>query len=307
MTRRDVRSIAREGRRRATAAADALRGGGRGGRARPISAVDDPDAWWHLLPFTTHRIPLGGGFETASVGVDAMDDVRTDLVVDACGGSLDGLTVVDLGCLEGGFTLALAARGAAYAVGIEAREISVARSRLAAGLLGATNVEFVQADIKDELARRDAFDVVFAAGILYHVADPAALLSTIRASCRRVALVDTHVAHPSQPTHGCSDLVERTFGGSTYRGRMFPEYDAAATASEKSELLWAAWSDVDSFWPLEEDLVAMMEAAGFDSVQKVDLVADGRAARWGVDHLQRVVYVARVGDGTAADDGAVTS
>ena len=69
--------------------------------------------WWDLLPFTAHRITLAPGFETDVAGVPPVDDIRTQFVVDACGGSLDGRTVVDLGCLEGGFTLAFAQRGAA--------------------------------------------------------------------------------------------------------------------------------------------------------------------------------------------------
>jgi 2-polyprenyl-3-methyl-5-hydroxy-6-metoxy-1,4-benzoquinol methylase len=147
-----------------------------------------------------------------------------DLVIEACGGSLDGRTVVDLGCLEGGFTLAFAENGAQLALGIEAREISVRRCELARDLLGLDNAEFVEADIKDELAKRDAFDVVFAAGILYHVADPAGFLVTMREACKGVALIDTHVAREDDATHGCSVITTRNSGDQTYRGRIFPEY-----------------------------------------------------------------------------------
>lgn len=291
MTSRDLPSIARGARRRIAAAVGALRG-----RPAPGWRLDVPDqhGWWDLLPFTTHRIPLAPGLESATVGVNPFDDVRTDLVVEACGGSLVGRSVVDLGCLEGGFSLAFADRGAERVVGIEARAISVERCRLAATLRRDTAVEFVEADIKEELARREPFDVVFAAGILYHVADPAALLRTIRESCTTVALIDTHIADDAVPSHGCSAVIEMASDGRRYRGRMFPEYAPDVSADEKSDLLWAAWSDVDSFWPLEDDLVAMIGDAGFGSVEKVDLVADGRANRWGVDQVNRVVYVARV-------------
>jgi SAM-dependent methyltransferase len=291
MTSRDLASNAHAARRRIAAAVGALRG-----RPAPGWRLDVPDqhGWWDLLPFTTHRIPLAPGLESAVVGVEPFDDVRTDLVVEACGGSLVGRSVVDLGCLEGGFSLAFADRGAERVVGIEARSVSVERCRLAAVLRGETTVEFVEADIKEELGRREPFDVVFAAGILYHVADPAGLLRAIRASCTAVAVIDTHVADVAAPSHGCSSVTEVSLGGRQYRGRMFPEYDPGVSAAEKSDLLWAAWSDVDSFWPLEDDLVRMIGDAGFGSIEKVDLVADGRANRWGVDQVNRVVYVARV-------------
>ena len=293
MTRRSMSSIGAAAATRGAATWSALRGSVP--ESEPVLVqVDRPAGWWDLLPFTVHRIPLGGGLETATIdGVDPFDDVRTDLVVDACGGSLDGRTVVDLGCLEGGFTLAFAERGAAHVVGIEARSLSVERCELARALRGAERVEFVVADIKDELLRRDPFDVVFAAGILYHVGDPAELLRIIRASCREVALIDTHVAHPTIPTHGCSELVDLVSGGHSYRGRRFQEYEPDASASARDGYLWAAWSDSQAFWPLEEELVKMITDAGFSSVEKVDMDVDDRRSRWQVDEINRVVYVVR--------------
>jgi SAM-dependent methyltransferase len=280
--------------RRGKAALDGLLG-----RSSTVPVPLEPEpsrasGWWDLLPFTTHRITLAPGIETAPVGVDALQDVRTDLVIDACGGSIEGLSVVDLGCLEGGFTLAFAQRGARLALGIEARDISVRRCELARDLLGIGAAEFVRADIKDELARRDVFDVVFAAGILYHLADPAGFLRTMRSACRGVALIDTHVADADRATHGCSEVVTRSSGERTYRGRMFAEYAPDVADDVKDDLLWAAWSDTDSFWPLEEELGAMILDAGFASFEKVDLGADGRASRWGVDQTNRVLYIARV-------------
>ena len=75
---------------------------------------------------------------------------------------------------------------------------------------------------------------------------------------------------------------------------MIHQWAWQETDSEKGDLLWAAWSDIDSFWPLEEDLVAMIKDAGFASAEKIDLAGDGRASRWGVDQTNRVVYIARV-------------
>lgn len=279
--------------RRGQAAVGALRG-----RALPATSVVDPAPphhdWWDLLPFTAHRIALAPGVETTTAGVTPVDDIRTQLVVDACGGSLGGRTIVDLGCLEGGFTLAFAQRGATRAVGIEARELSVQRCELARKLLSVENAKFVRADIKDELARHDPFDVVFAAGILYHVADPAGFLRTMRSSCKHVALIDTHVARTDEVTHDCSPIVSRDSLGTTYRGRMFPEYPPNVSDDAKESMAWAAYSDADAFWPLEDDLVQMMREAGFSRVEKVDVAGDGNLARWGVDTLNRVMYLAYV-------------
>ena len=281
-------------RRRSTAAVAALRGRAPSTNTVIVPAQPAPHGWWDLLPFTAHRIELANGIETTVAGVPPVDDIRTQLVVDACGGSLDGRTVVDLGCLEGGFTLAFAQGGATRALGIEARELSVQRCELARTLLGVENAEFVVADIKDELVRHDPFDVVFATGILYHVADPAGFLCTMRSACGHVALVDTHIARLDEVTHDCSPVVSRDSHGSTYRGRMFPEYPPDVSDDAKEAMAWAAYSDADAFWPLEDDLVQMMHDAGFARVEKVDVAGDGNLPRWGVDTLNRVMYLAYV-------------
>jgi hypothetical protein len=134
---------------------------------------------------------------------------------------------------------------------------------------------------------------VFATGILYHVADPAGMLAVMRDACSEVALIDTHVAHPDVVSHGCSDVVERTFGGRTYRGRLYTEYDPRTTDADKEEMLWAAWSDPEVFWPFEDDLVEMIREAGFVNVERVDPLDGTRRAGWAVDHHNRVMYLAR--------------
>jgi SAM-dependent methyltransferase len=247
-----------------------------------------------VLPFTTHRIHLAGTMYTAEAGVDPAVDVRTHTVVEACGGSLAGRSIVDLGCLEGGFALEFARLGAERVVGIEARSVSVRRCELARDLLGLEQAEFVQADIKDELPRHsDGFDVVFAAGILYHLSDPAGFLQLVRSACRGVALIDTHVADPDAITHECSEqVVTQSAGGHDYRGRLFGEYEPGLDTVEREGLLWAAWSDAASFWPFEDDLVRMLHDAGFSDVEKVE--RDTMRHPWQVDAVNRVLYVCRV-------------
>jgi SAM-dependent methyltransferase len=279
--------VSRFSRRRSAVAPEAT-------AAPPELPVGPDTPWWNLVPFTTHRIHLAGTMYTAEAGVDPAVDVRTHTVVEACGGSLAGRTIVDLGCLEGGFALEFARLGAERVVGIEARSVSVRRCELARDLLGLERAEFVQADIKDELPRHaDGFDVVFAAGILYHLSDPAGFLQLVRASCRGVALIDTHVADPDTVTHDCSEqVVTQSAGGHDYQGRLFGEYEPGLDTVEREGLLWAAWSDAASFWPFEDDLVRMLHDAGFSDVEKIE--RDTMRHPWQVDAVNRVLYVCRV-------------
>jgi SAM-dependent methyltransferase len=260
--------------------------------AAPTAGSRATEEWWELLPFSTHRIELADGLYSASSGVDPSVDVRTRILVDECGGELGDVSIVDLGCLEGGFTLELARRGAKLAVGIEAREISVRRCELARSLLGLGNAEFVLGDVVAQLPRlTDGFDVVLNTGLLYHLDDPAGFLATARRACRRFMLLDTHVAHEHRARDGCSpDVISVERDGRRYRGRTFAEFDEATPAGERERLLWAAWSNPTSFWPLESELVRMLGDAGFTSVEKFE---PGDDEVWQVDRADRVMYLCR--------------
>jgi SAM-dependent methyltransferase len=254
--------------------------------------IEQTGAWWRLLPFTTYRIRIGDGLWTtpAEDGVDAARDVRTRIVLDLCGGSLTGKTIADLGCNEGGFGVEFARLGAKESVGIEARDVSVQRCELVRKLAGLENLKFIRGDVKEELARwPDSFDIVFASGILYHVADPHKLLSDIFRACREAVLIDTAVASREAPSHWCSEeIVSRTFGGKSYQGRVFPEPDA----SIRESTLWAAWSNESSFWLLEDELLSLMRDVGFRDVRKVDRSQYGDVP-WFVDPRNRIIVVGK--------------
>lgn len=248
--------------------------------------------WWDLLPFPTHRIPIAGDLWTNIEGVQAGDDVRTAVLLRYCGGSFEGKTIADLGCLEGAFAVEFARRGAKHAIGIEARQINFERCELIRKLLQLPNLQFIQADVKEELPKwEQRLDVVLMAGLLYHLSDPFSMLRAIHSAMRDLVLIDTHVAHLEHPSHGCSELVTHSWEGYNYRGRIFREYtsDISKTAHEK--LIWAAWSDETAFWLLEQDLLQMCKDVGFSSVEKVDPTHYG--SNWYVDQSNRVLVVCR--------------
>ena len=249
--------------------------------------------WWSLLPFPAHRIKLAPGVFTAETGVEPDNDLRTKIVIDAAGG-LAGKRVIDVGCNEGGFAVEFARHGAAETIGVEARKLSVRRSELVRDLLGLTDLRFVCGDVLHELARaQQPFDVVFATGILYHLARPDAALRSMRERCCGFMLLCTHVAHPAASTHGCSDeIVEYVGEHGTFQGRRYSEHGVGPMAHTGGDDLWAAWGNDESFWPFEDDLVRMIEIAGFGSIEKVDHHA--HSEQWQVDHTNRVMYVCRV-------------
>ena len=255
--------------------------------------------WWTLLPFTTHRVRLGEHSFTADHGVEPERDLRTRLLEDCAGGQLAGARILDLGCLEGGFAIECARRGASEVVGIEARPLSVRRCELLKDLLGLDNATFVCGDILHELARlQEPFDVILATGILYHLSQPDVALRLIRERCRGATVICTHVADPDHPTHGCSpDVVDYVGRSGTYSGRRYSETDATNWTSVQSvgegdHDLWASWNDESSFWPFEADLRRMILDAGFSTVDKV--VPGEHPEPWQVDQVNRVLLLASV-------------
>jgi SAM-dependent methyltransferase len=252
--------------------------------------VSEGSPWWTLLPFTTHRIKLADDVYTADTGVEPDIDLRVSAVLDATGG-LAGKRVIDVGCLEGGFSVEFARHGAAEVVGVEVRKLSVRRCELVRDLLGLTNLRFVCGDVLHELARaQEPFDVVLATGILYHLAHPDAALQLMRDRCSGVLLLCTHVANAEVASHGCSDdLVDYVGAGGTYRGRRYSERGLEPTEATGDGDLWASWSNETSFWPLEDDLVRMIESAGFRSITKLN--PSEHPEPWQVDHTNRVIYM----------------
>jgi SAM-dependent methyltransferase len=291
-----------------TAGLDAIRleVAGLAGPTGRLVATGSP--WWSLLPFTAHRIQLAPRIYTADTGVEPDVDLRTKVILHAAGdaaGGLAGKRVIDIGCNEGGFSVEFARRGAAEVVGVEARPLSVRRGDLVRDVLGLANLRFACGDVLHELARaQQPFDVILATGILYHFAHPDAALRSMRERCSGFLLLCTHVAHPDASSHGCSDdIVEYVgevdpgpAGGAggrpSYRGRRYSERDVGPMADTGGDDLWAAWSNEESFWPFEADLVRMVHAAGFASVEKID--PGDHAEPWQVDHTNRVMYLCRV-------------
>jgi 2-polyprenyl-3-methyl-5-hydroxy-6-metoxy-1,4-benzoquinol methylase len=262
--------------------------------APPIGPMPVPDApgWWDLLPFTSHRIQIAEDLWTADAGMTTHDDARTEILLAYSGGSFRGKTIVDLGCNEGAFTAEFARLGAARVVGIEARRTNYERCELLRKLLNRPNLEFILGDVKDELPRLEIKpDIVLLSGLLYHLSDPYSMLAAVRKTDPDVVLIDTHIADPEASTHGCSAVMTQSWGGRDYRGRIFPEYPADIAKANHERMLWAAWSNENSFWLLEEDLLRMAHDVGFSSAEKIDYTKCKN--EWHVDKTNRILVVCR--------------
>jgi 2-polyprenyl-3-methyl-5-hydroxy-6-metoxy-1,4-benzoquinol methylase len=88
---------------------------------------------------------------------------------------LDGLSVLDVGCWSGGDALVLAGMGAAVTA-TEEHPRSAASARRLLELVGCPAAVHETSLYRDDPAWRQAFDIVYCGGVVYHVTDPLLLL-----------------------------------------------------------------------------------------------------------------------------------
>lgn len=214
-------------------------------------------------PWTAHNIRLAGNLTT----IDGQDEGSSNqlqrlmqFVADITREPFANLRVVDLGCLEGLYAIEFAQHGATV-VGIEGRAPSITKARFAQKVLGLTNLEFAQDDVRN-LSREKygKFDVVLCVGILYHLSAPDVFSFAQKLSevCVRLAIIDTHVSLASRE--------HRTHRGKTYWGVTYHEHRPGATTEEKADALWASLDNEQSFWLTRPSLYNLLQDVGFTSV-----------------------------------------
>lgn len=208
-----------------------------------------------LLPFTGHNIVLPGGMETcpgtpliAENGITqaALRIMRVALRggVILAGQPYPG-RVADLGCLEGGYAAAFAQAG--YDVlGVEARGRNFARCEYVAEQLSLPYLQFACDDVRN-LADHGEFEIVFCAGLLYHLDEPDAFLQMLGRVTRRLLIIQTHFSLSPDTTH------------EGRRGHWYADHDGDADP-------WGSYGNDRSFWLAKADLLAAVRDAGFGLV-----------------------------------------
>ncbi len=136
-------------------------------RIRQRVAELDAGVGWY------QNIDLGGGITTKSRQVWGEDAdhprARWEEVAPAVPASLEGMSVLDIGCNAGFIALEAAKRGADYVCGVDYNAAYIEQAEFCAEVRG-DDVDFRVLDIYEleSLGRR--FDFVFCIGILYHCA-----------------------------------------------------------------------------------------------------------------------------------------
>jgi 2-polyprenyl-3-methyl-5-hydroxy-6-metoxy-1,4-benzoquinol methylase len=205
---------------------------------------------------------------------------------DLCPKPLSECRVLDLGCLEGMFSIEFASHGA-QTVGIEIREGNFRKASFCKETLELENVRFIQDDVRNiSAAALGTFDIIVCSGILYHLRAQEALdlVTKIFDMSKGLVIVDTHIA--------LRDAEQVSLGGQTYWGMKVGEYPKGATQELKNKMQMAAWINEDSFHFTRPSLVNMLSHAGFSSVYECFSPAHINFGEPGIEHLNRCTFVA---------------
>jgi SAM-dependent methyltransferase len=169
-----------------------------------------------------------------------------------------GQRVVDLGCLEGGYTVELA-RAGFDALGIEVRQSNFENCQRVKAGTNLPNLTFACDDVQN-LAKYGTFDAIFCCGLLYHLEEPRKFVDLMAQVCRRAIIIDTHIAD-TRP-NGKFRLSEITENDG-WAGRWFDEFE---DENQRHQDKWSAWSNRRSFWPMKRDLMEGLRQSGFTMV-----------------------------------------
>jgi SAM-dependent methyltransferase len=176
---------------------------------------------------------------------------------------LENKSIVDLGCLEGGYAVEFARLGM-NVTGIEVRQSNYENCLYVKKHVNLPNLNFFRDDANN-VAAYGKFDVFFINGLLYHLDKPRRFLEQVAGLCKKAIFLHTHVAtvgeSQSVQVHNLSEPSENE----GLPGRWYPEH-GEITLSDLEQLKWSAWSNARSFWIRKEYLVQLIKTVGFDMV-----------------------------------------
>lgn len=216
-------------------------------------------------PWTAANIPLAHGIVTnpQRSGPHLLLRRTVQTIADLSMKPWNQLRILDLGSLEGFYSLEFASQGAEV-VAIEGRESNNAHARFAAEVLEFRNVEFITDDVRNLSPEKyGQFDVVFCSGILYHLAgaDACRFLASVTKVCKRLTILDTQVG--LKPDHSIR------WEGHSYSGFVFREHAPEDTPEVKASKKWASLENETSFWFTKSSLLNLLRDVGFTSAFEI--------------------------------------
>lgn len=221
-----------------------------------------------MTTFTAHNIRLDDGTQTfppAGITMDVHPITRsvTALLRTVYPTGLSGHSIIDVGCLEGGYATEFARLGMT-STGLEVRRSNIENCLFVKSRMDLPNLSFIH-DNANNVGKYGQFDVFFINGLLYHLDRPRAFLETVAHNCRKVIILQTHISHAHKTEAARTFSLSEISENEGLPGRWFFEH-GEMTTSDLDDLKWASWDNVRSFWIQKEYLLALIRDLGFDLV-----------------------------------------
>jgi tRNA (mo5U34)-methyltransferase len=170
------------------------------GRPAPISAQElqrriDSFPVWH------YRFEFDGGVSTPAYRPQHINRqlqrrrmLFTPLIA-ACGGSLAGRHILDLGCNAGYWSLAAIEAGADFVLGVDGRQMHLDQAQLVFDAHGVDRARYsFELGNIFEQRPQGRYDIVLCLGLMYHVAKPVELFELMAATGADLLVIDTDVS-----------------------------------------------------------------------------------------------------------------
>ena len=125
-----------------------------------------------------HNLELAGVTTAPTHFLGDYPRVKYRRFASALPASLEGQTVLDIGCNAGFYSIEMKRRGAKRVVGIDSDKRYLAQARFAAETLG-LEIEYQQLSVYEVDKLNEKFDLVIFMGVLYHLRHPLLALDLI--------------------------------------------------------------------------------------------------------------------------------
>jgi SAM-dependent methyltransferase len=225
-----------------------------------------------------------------SRGNDNVPNTRLRRIVQAANDlspkPLSECRVLDLGCLDGQYSVEFALHGASV-IGVDVRESNLRQARTAKEALGLDRLEFIQDDVRNVTVERvGTFDIIVCSGLLYHLNVPDVFRFTeeLFRLTNRLAIIDTHISL-------VPDSREE-YNGKVYQGHHYKEHGSDEKEATKASRSLASWGNDRSFVFTRPSLVNLLTHVGYSSVHECLSPAHLNYGEPGLEHRDRCAFVA---------------
>lgn len=221
------------------------------------------------------------------------------------------IKLVDLGCMEGGYSTEFARMGF-DTLGIDARKENLLKAMYIKLSLNLPNLNFVKDDARN-LSKYGNFDITFCFGLFYHLDNPFEFLKTVYKQTNRLLVLHTFYCPENSLQYSLEFQLNKMFPkfysnkrkefnqneaskeGHTsylqhiknfrlypelsenegYKGRWFREWDEDKEREKIEVMPGASYNNYRSFWLCKNEIIRALHDAGFDNVyEQHDSIGD---------------------------------